>query len=526
MDHSPRSSFRRGLAVLVLLAVLMAAGVLALPVGAVPSAQDLPTPTPHPVEETPYTLDVVGGADTEVTTAPPAEIDGFSFGATQAISRYPRGMEFRVRVTSEDAPIRDVVLFVRFVHGSGTRAVAEYEAEADEWVARIWETGNMQPAWTPLTFSWRARDAEGNSADTEPYPADYADTGREWFRMESEHVILYWFGFGEDDPDAIAQQMADAMAATHPRRVEGFGRPLSYKPVAVVYPDRATLAETVGSGVTSDRFAGITSSEWGMSIQVLRDADYAPGNENCIWARPPEEWTMERRINTIYSVTTHEVAHLYQYDVLGGSLGPQWWAEGQADWFSLAPGLYDSRLRHLGTLQDMPSLTGDVGWNFIEADGCYRLAYDMGASFINYLLAHYGGLETHRQIAQAMRGGRSVYDAIEEVTGKPFLEVENEWRTYLGWPALEVADVDPAAALEPPLDTTFAVGDVVTLPSTPAMSPLYEKPGPRVLANASCFAGMPVTILRAESLDGVDYYEVDCMGMTGWMTRDQLVGTQ
>ncbi|HML23816.1 MAG TPA: hypothetical protein PKD09_19325 [Aggregatilinea sp.] len=523
MNRKQRFTFASGLLITALAAITILG--LAIPAGAAPSAQDIPTPTPYPAENTPYTLDVVGGQDATLTF-PAVEQEGFRLGETTALSNYPRGMEFRVTAESDGGPIQDVILFVTLVHGTGNRAVAEWDAEAQEWVARIWETGNMQPAWTPISVHWRVRDAAENSIDTEPQPVEYADTGREWFRMESEHVVLYWTGFGEDDPDTVAQTMADAMAATHPRRVAGFGRALSYKPVAVVYPDRETLAETVGSGAVSDRFAGITSTEWGMSIQVLRGTDYAPGNENCVWATKPEDWTMERRINTIYSVTTHEVTHLYQFDVLGGSLGPQWWSEGQADWFSLAPGNYDERLRALEPLQDMPSLTGEIGWTRIEADGCYALAYDMGVSFINFLLTNYGGIETHLKIAEQMRLGTSVYAAVEDVTGKPFLDVENEWRTYLGYPALTLADIDPASALEPPLDTSIAEGDTLVLPSTPFMAPLYEEPGPYVLSNASCFAGTQVTVLRAGSLDGVDYYEVDCMGMTGWMSRDQLIGPE
>lgn len=514
------------------LAVVLAAATiagLAFPVLAAPGRQDdslnLPTPTPVAVEQTPYTLTVVGG-EAEALTFDHGEQDGFALGETTVVSQYPRGMIFTINPASDTGDIQDVILFIRFVHGSGTRVVANWDEEMGAWVAHPWQTGEGQPAWTHFEFHWRVRDTSGASVDTEPIPIDYWDPGREWFRMESDLVILYWFGFGEDDPDAIAQQMADSMAATQERRVLGFGRELSYKPIAVVYPSRDALAEIYGSGVANNRVAGFTSSDLGMSVQILRGTDVPPGNENCVWALKPEEWTMEKRIETIYSTTTHEVVHLYQYDILGGPLGPLWWTEGQPEWFSIAPGLYDRRLRHLGTLQDIPSLTTDIGSNLTQADGCYALAYDVGPSFINFLLTNYGGIDTHRQIAALMRTGPTIYEAVERVTGKPFLDVENEWREYLGLKPLTPADINPAEALEPYEDNLIAVGDTITLPATPMMVSLGEKPGPKALSSGQCFANTPVTVLNMGLLDGVAYFEIDCMGMTGWVTRDRLVGPQ
>jgi hypothetical protein len=39
---------------------------------------------------------------------------------------------------------------------------------------------------------------------------------------------------------------------------------------------------------------------------------------------------------------------------------------------------------------------------------------------------------------------------------------------------------------------------------------------------------MPVTIRRVGSLEGVDYYQIECLGQIGWVTRAQLaeIGSQ
>ncbi len=512
---------------LALALLVVTALALTFPVMASPGAQGgdfLPTPTMQAVEDQPYTLEVVGGSPETVTFSYPDQ-DAFTLGDTTVTSEYPLGMTFTINPSSENGSIEDVILFIRFVHDSGTRVVAEWDSGRGMWVARPWDTGG-RPVWSSFDFYWRVRDSSGASVDTDAHHMDYFDPEHAWFRSESDYLILYWRGFGEDNPDEIAQKMANYLAGIEDRRIEGFGAKISYKPLAVIYPDRDALANMYGSGVANDRVAGFTSSDLGMSVQVLRSTEIPPGQENCIYVTPPEEWTMERRINTIYQVTAHETTHLYQYDVLGGPLGLLWWTEGEPEWFSNMTRNYDERLRNLATMQDLPSLHTNIGSSLNQADGCYALAYYVGPSFINFLLTNYGGLELHREIVQRMRYGTSVFDAVEELTGKPFMEIENEWRTYLGFRPLTAADLDPALALEPYEDSLIAVGDTVTLPPVPALVPIYEVPKARSLTGGQCFGNTPIKILRMGQLDGVAYFEVDCLGQVGWMTRDQIVGPE
>jgi hypothetical protein len=233
---------------------------------------------------------------------------------------------------------------------------------------------------------------------------------------------------------------------------------------------------------------------------------------------------LDEQIGWLRFVVSHELVHLVQFDAEGGMLGPMWWIEGQANWFSFAPGLYDDRLRHLGTLQAIPSLTGEISLDTKQADGRADLGYDMGASFVNWLVATQGGIATHRQIVTRMAGGASLYDAVEQVTGQSFFDLQNDWRVYLDLPPFTLADLDPAAALDPIPDPLFAVGDVITLPPTPALLSLYEVPQPRALISGQCFAGMQASVIGSGRQDGIDYYQLDCMGMTGWVAGDQITG--
>lgn len=475
-----------GLVMLSLVVALVA--TLVLPTEAAPGAQGgaLPTPSPAPVDTLDYTLTSVGGVDETLTFAHDP-VEGFTLGSTVVRSLYPDGMVFTIAPQADDAAIEDVILFIRFVHGSGERVAASYNAEQAAWVARPWENGAGQPAWTHFDFYWRVRDTNGAYVDTEPVTLDYWDPGRAWYRVETPHYVVYWFGLNSE-PDSFARAVAYGIYATHQRRLDGFGAAISYTPIGVIYPNRTALSEIYGSGYTNTRAAGFTSGDLGMTV-------------NMPFGDLPN------------SILLHELTHLWQYDVLGKAPGPLWWYEGQAEWFSLNPGNYDARLFSLGSMGRVPSLHTPVGSG---------LGYDAGPSFINWLVATYG-LETMRAINLLSAQAIPFYDAIEQATGTDFLTLENGWRRYIGAPDLTLADVDPAAALEPYEDDLIAAGDMITLPDMPPLVHLLEHPKPRSLGSGTCFGGMDITVLRVGQLAGNPWYEIDCMGMIGWVTRDALV---
>ena len=505
--------------------VLLALGIIAFslaPTFAQDDGTNIPTPTPHPVENLDYELTQVGGEDITLTF-PGAEADGITISETSVHSQYPRGMVFSMSASSENGDIRDVILFLEYQHGSSERFVASWDGENEVWFAHPWDGGNGQPAWAHFSFYWRVRDSSEVSLETEPQEVDYWDPTRQWWRAESEYIIMYWFGFEEVEPEYVAESITLAMNATEPRRIVGFGQALSYKPIGVIYPTREDLGEIFGSGQSNTNAAGWTSNDLGMTIQHISmpTDEWFERLENCIYLTPREERTEQWRVDrTIFGTIPHEVAHLYQFET-GGGRGPNWWSEGQADYFTYAAGNYDSRLRNLATLQDLDTLDGNLSAFTFESDGCYALAYDVGVSFINWLLTNYGGIETHAEIVELVGSGIVMQDALEQVTGVPFNELQNQWRAYIGFNVLSLADIDPASALDEPIAPLFQVGDTFTITGF-RTQPLYENPGPAQLSQGGCFPNTEATVLRVGSLDGVNYYEVDCGGLVGWMTEEQM----
>jgi hypothetical protein len=281
MSHLNRLDIVTGFFVLAL--ALTAVATFALPVLAWPGGflRVDPTPTLPQLQEVAYELRRVGGEDKTLTFSLTDPGD-FTVGETSVTSRYPRGMVFTVEPQSANGTISDVTLYYRFGHESGARPQAEYDLDAGQWVAHIWPTGEGKPAFIQLRCYWRIRDESGAYIDTEEFEVDYWDPNREWFRMESDDVVLYWFGFLDDDPAYVAQGVAERMAAATVRLAEGFGRKLSYKPVTIVYPDEGSSGEVFASGVANNRITGFTSSDIGVSVQVLIGPPPDDGPFECI----------------------------------------------------------------------------------------------------------------------------------------------------------------------------------------------------------------------------------------------------
>jgi len=112
------------------------------------------------------------------------------------------------------------------------------------------------------------------------------------------------------------------------------------------------------------------------------------------------------------------------------------------------------------------------------------------------------------------------------ITGISLLDLENEWRAFLGVGEVPAEVLDPALMLGEPAEPFFEIGEQVMLPATPFQQRVFPTPIEKPIANLTCFANTPVTILRAGNDGTTNWYEVDCMGMVGWMSQSQLAGVQ
>lgn len=465
---------------------------------------------------------IVGGQD-ESQTYSNQEIAGFSFTNATYRSLYPSGMEFVVTITPpEGVTIDQVTLFYTFSTGKSSRVRAERGEKPNEWVAIPYRARGLPP-WHEVDAYWGVRTADGLSANTEPVHAVYYDAAREWYRAENDDVVVYWYGM----PVELGRYVLDAMVGNRDRYEAGFGMLLPYRPMAVIFPPGSDWSEYKGDETIDDTdfgFTGTIVEEAGSTIQRVRTLEPAAIRADCIWN--PQNPTAEFQMQQAASTTTHEVAHLYQNE--RGVSGPSWWVEGQAMFFETFEEYpVDERLSTLAELRDgdFPTLQGggpSGGALTAQEDGCTHLIYDMGSSFMGWLVEYHGGMATYRAIVEDMSRALPLEIALENATGLTFLDLENEWRAYLGVAPVPPEVLNPALALSAPAEPFFAVADQVTLPATPFQQPIYERPATNAIAAATCFANTPVKILTAGSDGTTNWYEVDCMGMVGWMSQGQF----
>jgi hypothetical protein len=141
---------------------------------------------------------------------------------------------------------------------------------------------------------------------------------------------------------------------------------------------------------------------------------------------------------------------------------------------------------------------------------------------MNWIVDNQGGIATYRAIVNELTHARTLEVALENATDFTMLELENEWRAYLGAGPVPLAVIDPASVLVDTVDPLFAVGDSFVFESANLRTPLYNKPAESVIANSVCFANSTVTILRSGNDGQQNWYEVDCQGLSGWITESAL----
>lgn len=508
----------------------MTAMIVALGVGliaAAPPRQDgplIPTPTLPPMnpDAAPYTFAVVGGQDASTTLAPEAG-DLISVGPTSVDFDYPNGIIFRTFVESDVADVTSVRLVARIEPAGGSRVDAEYDAATDQWVAHLWEGGGRIPPWLGVWVAWNISDAEGNTYRSEEQFLEYVDERREWYRIDTPDSIVFWNGdiIGMDT-ETFAQEMALSLAQSRLRRHEVFGGPIDYVPRAIIFGDFDQFSELYGPEGAPLGVNGYTDFSLGVMVQWAGPYPGTRADDYREFIGPA--CTQYDRVGDyaylLYDVVPHELGHIFQ-NVHGVAVGPGWWIEGQASWLQTYIDPADQRMRAYAAIDpDFQSLTLPVSRQLAGADGCPRLVYAVGQSFIHWVYGNYGGTAVALEITRNLQRAQSLVEAIENATGEDFLTLENGWRAYIGFNPLRPEDLDPSLLLEAAPDAVYQDGDSVVLPG-PLPVTLKDNPG-GVIGLAQCFPNTMVAILRVGSLDGVDWYEVDCLGLRGWLTLDDL----
>jgi hypothetical protein len=403
-----------------------------------------PTPTTAPADDkgsappSPTPESILGPPPTP--TQPPTP-EGNGGNATWEVidmgfqSRYPNGFTLTIEATSTGGRLAAAAALWRYSPSSRTRRGGEIDESGTRAVVNWDKTpSDSVPQWVGVEYWWVLQDEAGNVYETERRFAEYEDNTRRWNRAESEDIIIFW---EEGVPDEIGPATIEAMRQASELYARYWPRPLGYRPRAIIFANFSTWGEwSPGAGTTTGGVvvAGTTRDAWGATVQIY----------DTRWVDVEE---------TAYTLVPHEVAHLYQY-ANSAAVGDFWFVEGNATFFELIDrDRMLNRVRGMATAGTLPSLQGGGP----SARGAFaRDAYDIGFAFFVWFDEVHGA-EGHRQLMALIQTGRSWRDALRDVTGMGFVEMETMFRTWLG-------AANPVAPTPIPSPTFF-------FPPTPTFAP-------------------------------------------------------
>lgn len=227
-----------------------------------------------------------------------------------------------------------------------------------------------------------------------------------WERLEGEHFVIK---FRPEDREVAPLILQNAEKVYRP-----VTEALDYRPggkiMVVVYPDRFSLNKSFGW----DGDQSAMGVYWAGVIRLLSPLDWAPG--------PAEQMTsaLERQ-----GPVVHELTHLLLDYITQGNY-PRWLTEGIAQYYEQRiTGYTLPGAKTTGRLYRLEEM--EAGFDSLSDQ---FLAYRQSLLFVCYLEEKYGS-GTAVRILPYLRKGFTVDQALQEVTGKPINQLEEEWLNWL-----------------------------------------------------------------------------------------------
>lgn len=381
-----------GVAALVFVAVLIAL---------LPANRPIPLQAQGSIEATPTILPSPVGNGGKAQ---------WTINSNEFTSNFPQGFDFTIDAQSSAGQIVSATAYWRHTPSQIKRA--DLKVDSSGPITASWHPtlGDSVPQWVQVEHWWVLKDEKGNFYETDHKVDLYEDNTHNWKQAESEDVIVYW---EEGIPDQVGQDTLDAMKKRREFYRQNWGKLLDYRPRVIIYADFQSFDEW-DLGIDpptngSPTIVGLTSPEWGGTAQVYIKKYGTKG--------------------VAYGTVLHEVGHLYQF-ATGGTTGlPGWLYEGDASYFELIPDYdYVQRARDMAAEGRLPTLQG-AGPAIFGQNA--RDGYDIGYAFFRWLAETYGK-GAHLQLWTLLARGKTSTQALETVTGKKFVDMEIDFRTWLG----------------------------------------------------------------------------------------------
>lgn len=342
--------------------------------------------------------------------------------SSSVTSEFPIGMRYRLEATSS---IEIEEIAVRFRIGEQTRGEYNYlefeqsgELVDSELFFRTNTGARYVPPGTIIRYNFEIKDIEGNQLDTERMEFIYEDARfDEWKEISDGAVTVAYHG----PVKRRAESILDAIVITNEVMGPIIGADTEEPIRVTVYNSVSEMLDALPPASAAIRRELITEGQAFVDVGTL----LVLGGGN----RPR-------------GTASHEVMHILSHRA-GDSIFrrvPSWLGEGLSELANLEPGdsydryldfaIANDRLLPITSLSTLPGDPTDV-----------IIFYGQARSLVRHMATAYG-TEKMRELMAAMKSGKSVDDAIQEVYGISRVELENEWRDSLGAPEFVPPNLD------------------------------------------------------------------------------------
>jgi hypothetical protein len=377
-------------------------------------------------------------------------------GTQSAESHFPDDLTFSLLVRSDAGDIMAANLYLQVGWEETMRLVAPepFTPAPEVELTAVWNTfAETIPPFVEITYYWEVIDSTGETLNTEPVRIEYADATHDWQRLEDDHIVIFWY----DQPASFGEALFQASRGAYDHVAHIIGITTQRAIRVVIYNDQEDFCafyapRTCQDWIGGQTFSGITV-QWGSNLNWFTD-----------------------------DVVPHELAHVFYGEIFRDTWLPV------PTWFNEGIAVYNERQDHSwdmtlvrdaageGKLATLPVMTRGRGVAHGEVDLWYAVAY----SLVAYLAETYGE-ETLGELILTVADSIPFEDALVQTMGLDMVQLEMEWRAWLGYPAdsiptpvpfptmPEVTIVPPAVPRGQPTRTpTPTDNPTTTLTYTPA----------------------------------------------------------
>ena len=365
-----------------------------------------------------------------------ADTESIEVKSSSVANEFPNGFRFTVEASAAN-DIKSIAIRLRI--GQRGSEVFEYFCQAGTLDDRSRECDDLEPAklvngellWstragryippgTIITYRFEIEDSEGNVKQTDPEEFIYYDGRFEWKEVTEGPVAVAYHGPVRSRAQLILDTILETLQIMGPvlgAEIEGPIRVTMYNNVKEMLGGLPPGSTTIRRELIT---AGQAFSEDG-TLLTLGSGREAEGT------------------------AAHEVTHILVYRA-GNSVFrrvPSWINEGLAEYGNVKPSYsYDIALDFAVATNRLLPLMSMTTISRTPEDAI--IFYGQARSIVKLMIAREGP-EGMKALMTALKEGKKVDDAIQQVYGLTLLELENVWRESVGASLLSRSETGRAA---------------------------------------------------------------------------------